>query len=188
MTSAARRSGALLPRRFATALCIAAAVLVSTPGPALADVPVGPARYVPCPSPTGEAERYTGPAAPYRCHSAVRDPLGNDVILRQGRSEGSGPGAFGWLHASLDHNVSDEAIERVVSSAHPLSAPQRRVRYIAEFRADGHDVISVWVEVDRKPSNQAPDTQPFGVVTAYCKIPAKANPENKCPQWVNDTL
>lgn len=44
------------------------------------------------------------------------------------------------------------------------------------------------VEVDRQPSGRAPDGEPFGVVTAYCKIPANANPENKCPEWVNDSL
>jgi hypothetical protein len=92
------------------------------------------------------------------------------------------------LHALQDHNVSDEVIERVVSSAYPIIAPQRRQRYIAEFRVEGRGVMSVWVEVDRSPSNQAPDSRPFGVVTAYCKIPAKADPENKCPQWVNVSI
>ena len=36
-------------------------------------------------------------------------------------------------------------------------------------------------------SNMAPDRAPFGVLTAYCKLPAKAGAENK-PDWVNDTL
>jgi hypothetical protein len=40
----------------------------------------------------------------------------------------------------------------------------------------------------RSPSNKAPDSAPFGGVTAYCKIPAKADAENKCPQWVNDSI
>lgn len=169
-------------------LLLACAAPVSTALIAHADVPVGPARLVPCPAPTGDPARYQGDKAPYACHSAVVDPLNNTVILRQGRSDGAGPGAFGWLHASLDHNVGDDAIERVVSSAYPITAPNRRFRYIAEFRADGRDVIAVWVEVDRKPSGDAPDQQPFGVVTAYCKYPAKPDPENKCPDWVNDTL
>jgi hypothetical protein len=163
-------------------------VVLTLPGAAPADVPVGPAHYVPCPPPTGELTRYQGGNEPYRCHSAVVDPVDNVVILRQGRSDASGVSAFGWLHALQDHNVSDEVIERVVSSAYPLSAPQQRRRYIAEFRVEGRGVMSVWVEVDRAPSNQAPDSQPFGVLTAYCKVPAKADPESKCPQWVNDSI
>jgi hypothetical protein len=57
-----------------------------TGGAAHADVPVGPARLVPCPADTGNSANYPGAKAPYVCHSAVQDPLGNIVILRQGRS------------------------------------------------------------------------------------------------------
>lgn len=109
-------------------------MLLGSVSAASADTPVGPPRYVPCPGITGDQARYKGPAAPYVCHSAVMDPAGNVVILRQGRSD-TGPSAFGMLHALLDHNVSDEAVERVVSSAYPLRAPKNRVRYIAEFRS-----------------------------------------------------
>jgi hypothetical protein len=49
-------------------------------------------------------------------------------------------------------------------------------------------VISVWVEVDTKRSNRAPDAEPLGVVTAFCKFPADPDPEDKCPDWVNDSL
>jgi len=49
-------------------------------------------------------------------------------------------------------------------------------------------VRPVWVEVDRKRSNRAPDAEALGVVTAHCKVPAKAELENKCPDWVNDSL
>ncbi|WP_433784363.1 hypothetical protein ACQPX6_29535 [Actinomycetospora sp. CA-101289] len=168
-------------------LVAAVAMVVMLAGTAVADVPVGSARYVPCPPPTGDASRYVGAAAPFRCHSAVADPLGNTVVLRQGRSD-AGPSAFGMLHALVDHNVEDHVIERVVSTAFPLTAPRGRVRYIAEFRVEGQGTMSVWVEADPRPSNQAPDDQRFGVVTAYCKVPLSANPENKCPDWVNDTL
>lgn len=159
-----------------------------TEGTAHADVPVGPARLVPCPADTGKSANYPGAKAPYVCHSAVQDPLGNIVILRQGRSNGSGPGAFGWLHALQDHNVEDHTIEKVVSSATGISAPNRRKRYIAEFRSNNHPVMSVWVEVDPSPSNSAPDSEGFGVVTAYCKIPSRADPERLCPDWVNETI
>ena len=175
-------------RRLIRAAALALCLLVALAGPAAADVPVGPARYVPCPGSTGESHRYRSPErVPYRCHSAVVDPLGNVVILRQGRSD-AGPSAFGWLHALVDHNVDDHVIEQVVSSAYPLRAPKGRIRYIAELRVSGHGVMTVWVEVDRAPSNRAPDGEPFGVVTAYCKLPINPNPENKCPEWVNDSL
>ena len=169
-------------------LTLAAFSLVAGAGTAHADVPVGPARYVPCPPPTGDAARYTGPAAPYICHSAVVDPVGNVVILRLGQSYASTESAFGMLHTLRDHNVEDHVVERVVSSAYSLSAPSGRRRYIAQFRSDGYGVMSVWVEVDPRPSKDAPDGEPFGVLTAYCKLPAKADPENRCPDWVNDTL
>jgi hypothetical protein len=84
--------------------------------------------------------------------------------------------------------VGDHVVERVVSSAFPMSAPRGRVRYTAELRVEGRGVMAVWVEVDPAISNEAPDDEPLGVVTAYCKVPAKANFENKCPEWVNDSL
>jgi hypothetical protein len=170
---------------FLLATLLAASIAAGT---AHADVPLGPAHVVPCPGGTGGGPSYHGGKEPYRCHSAVVDPLGNTVILRQGRSDGSGVSGFGWLHALNDHNVSDIAIERVVSSAYPISAPRNRVRYIAELRVESWGIMSIWVEVDRSESRDAPDGEPFGVVTAYCKIPHNANPENKCPEWVSDSL
>lgn len=174
-------------RRTVTIMAAAVALMPALAGAAWADVPVGPAMYVPCPPPTGDARIYQGAAAPFRCHSAVVDPLGNVVVLREGRSD-AGPSAFGWLHTLLDHNVADHTVERVVSSAYPLTAPRGRVRYIAELRVEGYGVMSVWVEADPSPSGEAPDSERFGVVTAYCKLPYNANPENKCPDWVNESL
>lgn len=100
----------------------------------------------------------------------------------------AGPSAFGWLHALFDHNVDDHVIERVISSSYPRTAPGSRFRYSAELRVRGYGIMAVWVEISRKPSDDAPDDEPFGVLTAYCKVPAKADPENKCPEWVNDSL
>lgn len=118
----------------------------------------------------------------------MRDPLGNVVILRQGRSDASGPSAFGMLHALLDHNVQDHVVERVISSSYPRTTSRGRLRYSAEFRHDGFGVMAVWVDTDPAGSKQAPDAEPFGVVTAYCKIPRQAEAENRCPAWVNETL
>lgn len=174
--------------RIAAVLLAVLLTAIVTPGWASADVPLGPAIYTPCPAGTAGGPSYRGAAAPYRCYSAVVDPLGNTVILREGQSDGSGESGFGWLHALYDHNVSDTAVERVVSSAYPISAPKGRVRYIAELRVEGRGVMAIWVEVDRSSSDKAPDREPFGVLTAYCKVPSKANLENKCPAWVNDSL
>lgn len=173
--------------RALTALLAGVAVL-ALPATAAADAPVGPTRFVACPSGTDDHYAYQGALLPYRCHSAVRDPLGNVVILRQGRSDASGPSAFGMLHTLLDHNVEDHVIERVVSSAYPRTGPRGRLRYGAEFRSAGFGVMAVWVDADPARSKEAPDTEPFGVVTAYCKIPRNADAENRCPAWVDETL
>ncbi|MDQ4116467.1 MAG: hypothetical protein M3235_05825 [Actinomycetota bacterium] len=109
------------------------------------------------------------------------------MVLREGRSD-TGPSAFGWLHALIDHNVDDHVIERVVSKAYPLTGPRGRVRYIAELRVEQRGIMSVWVEVDPRASDEAPDDERFGVLTAYCKLPQGSLPENKCPSWVNDSM
>src|SRR3954447_3233696 len=103
--------GGTMRRTAALAAALALLALPALAVPAAADTPVGPAHYVPCPGITGNAAHYAAvEAAPYRCHSAVVDPLGNTVILRQGRSD-AGPSAFGWLHTLFDHNVDDFVVE-----------------------------------------------------------------------------
>ena len=173
--------------RVFTAISAAVAVF-GLPAVAVADVPVGPAQLVACPPGTDDHYAYAGPQQPFRCHSAVRDPLGRVVILRQGRSDASAPSAFGMLHALLDHNVEDHVIERVISSAYPRTTSRGRLRYSAEFRSKGAGVMAVWVDIDPAASKEAPDREPFGVLTAYCKLPSKADAENRCPDWVNATL
>jgi hypothetical protein len=111
-------------RRMFLIVSLTSVGVLAGSGVAVADEPLGPARMVPCPPPTSTPARYTGSLGLYRCHSAVLDPLGNVVILRQGRSD-AGPGAFGMLHALVDHNVEDIVIERVVSSAYPRTASAR---------------------------------------------------------------
>ncbi len=171
--------------RAGVAALVATSAFVLTAGTANAGVPVGPSHPVACPPGTAGHLRYPGPLA---CHSAVLDPAGRTVVLRLGRSDASGASAFGMLHALVDQGVEEHVVERVVSSALPMSSSRGRVRYIAEFRRDGHRVMAVWVEVDLTPSKDAPDGEPFGVVTAYCKVPARGHAENRCPEWVNDTL
>lgn len=129
-----------------------------------AEAPLEPPRYVPCPAPTDEPGRYEGGHAPFRCRSAVMDPNGLVVILREGRSAADGPGPFGLRHAVADRGVGEEVIARVVSSVVPANGQQRRLHYVAQLGE-----VAVWVVVDRGPSRQAPDTRPFGVITAFCR-------------------
>jgi hypothetical protein len=157
------------------------AAVVAAVAPAMADAEE-PARYVPCPVPTDDPARYEGEAAPFRCHFAVADPGGLVVILREGWAGDVRRGPFGRQHASIDRGVSEEVIARVVSTVRPVEGELRRLHYIAEVRS-GAESKAVWVVVDRAPSKQAPDTRPFGVITAFCRT-AGGEPE-RCPDWVS---
>jgi hypothetical protein len=156
-------------------LCVligAAVVALTTPAVAGAAVR--------CPVPTDDPARYEGANAPFRCHFAVTDPNGLVVILRQGRPAAAGPGPFGRQHAAVDRGVSEEVIARVVSSVQPVEGQQRRLHYVEEVRVES-EVVEVWVVVDRAPSRQAPDTRPFGVVTAFCR--QGGGEPQRCPSW-----
>lgn len=173
--------------RTAAVLIGTALALVAMPGAGGAEPPAHPPRSVPCPVPTDDPARYPGASAPYRCHSAVVDPVGRIVILREGRTRSTGANAFGRRHVELDRGVTAVVIERVVSSALPVDTVGRRQRYSADVSGPGGAVVSVQVEVDRARSHQAPDTRPFGVITAYCVRPTGTGPE-RCPSWVDAAL
>lgn len=168
-----------LHRSIRYLLAFLGAAVVAMP-PAVADP------YVPCPVPTDDPARYEGPHAPFRCHFAVADPNGLVVILREGRAADAGPGPFGRRHAAIDRGVSDEVIARVVSTVRPTEGEQRRLHYVEEVRM-GEAAVAVWVVVDRAPSRQAPDTRPFGVITAFCRDVVSGEPE-RCPSWVGAAL
>jgi hypothetical protein len=153
-------------------------LVVMTPTPAGAAAPV--TRDVSCPVPTDDPARYEGPNAPFRCHTAVADRDGLVVILREGRAAADGTGPFGRRHAATDRGVSEEVIARVVSSVRPGDGRQRRLHYVEKVRM-GSETIEIWVVVDRAPSRQAPDTRPFGVITAFCRKGGGV-PE-RCPSW-----
>lgn len=131
---------------------------------------------MPCPVPTDDPARYEGAHSPFRCHSAFTDVNGLVVILREGRPAAAGPGPFGRQHAATDRGVGAEVIARVVSTARPTEGLQRRLHYVEEIR-EGAEAAEVWVVVDRAPSRQAPDTRPFGVITAFCRSPGGGVPE-----------
>lgn len=178
LTARARRSTVRTRRLL---VFVGLALVAMTPATAAATVPGAVARYLPCPVPTDDPARYDGPNAPFRCHSAVADPNGLVVILREGRAAVAGPGPFGRQHAAIDRGVSDEVIARVVSTVQPVDGQQRRLHYIEEIRM-GSEAVEVWVVVDRAPSRQAPDTRPFGVITAFCRKVGGGEPE-RCPLW-----
>jgi hypothetical protein len=180
LTARARRSTVRTRRLL---VFVGLALVAMTPATAAATVPGAVARYLPCPVPTDDPARYDGPNAPFRCHSAVADPNGLVVILREGRAAVAGPGPFGRQHAAIDRGVSDEVIARVVSTVQPVDGQQRRLHYIEEIRI-GSEAVEVWVVVDRAPSRQAPDTRPFGVITAFCREVGGGQPE-RCPSWVS---
>jgi hypothetical protein len=173
------------PRRLIRCLLVlvGVAVVAMTPAVAGAAEPDRVARYVPCPVPTDDPARYEGPHAPFRCHFAVADPNGLVVILREGRAAAAGPGPFGREHAAVDRGVGDAVIARVVSTVRPSEGEQRRLHYVEEVRL-GEAVVAIWVVVDRGPSRQAPDTRPFGVITAFCRDVGGGEPQ-RCPSWVS---
>jgi hypothetical protein len=149
---------------------------------AVLTTPAIAAAAVPCPVPTDDPARYEGANTPFRCHFAVVDANGLVVILREGRAAADGPGPFGRRHAAIDRGVSEEVIARVVSSVQPIEGQQRRLHYVEEVRAES-EVAEVWVVVDRAPSRQAPDTRPFGVITAFCR--QGGGEPQRCPSWVS---
>ena len=159
--------------RFFAVLAVLIAALSATPE-ANAETPLGPAKYVPCPIPTDDPTLYGRDDVAFRCRTAVTDPDGLVVILREG-SATAGKSSFGVLHAVIDRGVGEDLIARVVSSVRPVPGPQRRLHYIAELGK-----LSVWVVVDRGPSKQAPDTRPLGLITAFCR-PEVEPP--RCPDW-----
>ena len=164
--------------RLSVVLAAVVAALLTAPA-AHAQTPLGPARHVPCPVPTDDPARYAPANAAFGCRTAVADPDGLVVILREGRPASAGPGPFGIAHAAADRGVGEDLITRVVSSVRPIPGEQRRLHYIAELGE-----VAVWVVVDRAPSRQAPDTRPFGVITAFCRSAPDAEAQ-RCPESVS---
>lgn len=124
------------------------------------------------------------PSAPrFNCLSVTLDGSGEKVVLRQGAS-----GAFGYLHALLDHNADQQTIEHVISNnAGGYLQPNGRYLYGMGYLSE--DGIEILVEViqERDSSADSPDPYELGVITAYCKDSPGA-PTRTCPQWVNDQL
>ena len=125
------------------------------------------------------------PSAPrFNCLSVTLDGSGEKVVLRQGAS-----GAFGYLHALLDHNADQQTIEHVISNnAGGYLQPNGRYLYgMGYLSEDGIQSPGEMFE-ERDSSADSPESpDELGVITAYCKDSPGA-PTRTCPQWVNDQL
>ncbi|MGI5127080.1 hypothetical protein ACQEVB_09735 [Pseudonocardia sp. CA-107938] len=106
---------------------------------------------------------------------------GNPIIVRLGRPGSLGSGAFGLVHFTTDHNLSDDAVATVIANN---AAPQRRSfdnrwLYGLTARLGDYSLVTIEVVVDPSPSV---DGQPFGVVTAYCLGPTR------CPDGIDQAM
>lgn len=154
-----------------------------------ADVKIipGPPIESPCPAAASH------PQTPYNCEAMFPNMFGENQIVRYGRQNSDpapgGGGAFGWMHALLDHNLDIDAIGKVINHAHPIPIGGR-TEYQATFRAHGAVVTRVMVRVEsgKMQESGAPDDgYPMGVVTGYCKTGPEAG-EGRCGDWVNDSI
>ncbi|MCM3882834.1 hypothetical protein [Frankia sp. R82] len=155
----------------------------SLPALGVAPVALASASNVSCPFNT----YYRGAQSPWSCMTIQKDNggRGHSVWVRQGRAGSSG---FGYLHAYVDHNLDLGAIEAtVLNSSHGIRQPNGRYLYGEQFRARGRPVEYVEVYEERGPGSGSPDRNEMGVVTAYCRNSSYVT-ENRCPDWVNDTL
>jgi hypothetical protein len=138
-------------------------------------------------SPCPKGTTYKGKHAPYSCMEIIPDNYGkgHSVWVRVGRA---GSGAFGYSHAYIDHNLDLGPIEHVIlSSSHGLKQGNGRYEYGAKFTNGKNTLQWVYIYEQRAEGKGSPDKHPLGMVTAFCKN-ASYKEENKCPDWVNETL
>jgi len=155
------------------------------PGPGEVTITPGPPVIEPCPSETLHS------GSVFNCEEAWRDAYGKLVVARKGRSDSeatSGHGAFGWIHALVDHTMDLDAIGKIVnvSVKTPIAGRQE---YTAQFKIRGEPVIRAFVRTIEAPQSEDGhlDEYDMGLLTAYCKTGSEAG-EGFCPRWVNDTL
>jgi hypothetical protein len=110
---------------------------------------------------------------------------GHEVLLRQGRAD---PKGFGLLHAE-EHNVNEHTIATTIVNnqlglpdTRPTGGPTRFI-YGETYMIGPFALETVEVIEDRATSTASGDTQPQGVVTAYC-----VGDMPKCPDEVNASV
>lgn len=141
-----------------------------------ADGQMSPMTSSDCPSEIGD---YEGDDAIYNCVHRYQDLGGNWNNVRYGAK-----GRFGQQHYQFDHHVEDHAVELLLQDYLPvnISPNVSRVRYATKFHIGPNDIIGFRVISDWGPSNAAPDSTQFGVVTAYCDLPETPDEKLKyCP-------
>jgi hypothetical protein len=160
-------------------------VPTSGPGPGEVNITPGPAVTTDCPAET------LHPNTPFHCEEAWRDAYGKVVVARTGRSDSAstpGHGAFGWMHALIDHHMDLDAIGKIVnvSVKTPIAG---RFEYQAQFKVNGQPYIRAFVRTQESPQAEDGhlDEYSMGLITAYCKTGSEAG-EGFCPDWVNETL
>lgn len=129
---------------------------------------VTPAARTSCPPGTDH-----GDDSIYTCITQFEDVQGNTNVLRRGRAHNVGRGGFGQGHYKNDHHVEDRAVELLVQDSAPqqISPKGTRYRYAKVFKVNGNNVIAFQVITNWAPLSGGPDTQQFGIVTAYCSDP-----------------
>ncbi|WP_458688772.1 LGFP repeat-containing protein [Nocardia tengchongensis] len=161
--------------------------IVPTAGPAPGEVTItpGPPVAVQCPSAT------VHPGTPFNCEEAWRDAYDKVVVARTGRSDSAaspGHGAFGYMHALVDHHMDLDAMGKIVSISRKVPIAGR-MEYSAQFKVNGQPYVRAFVRTQESPQTEDGhlDEEDMGVITAYCKTESEAG-EGFCPDWVNDTL
>ncbi|MFD3430548.1 LGFP repeat-containing protein [Nocardia fluminea] len=151
------------------------------------EVPIVPGIPMAMPCPSGTSH----PGTPYNCEEAWPDAYGKVVLARTGRSNGAaipGHGAFGYLHALMDHGMDMDAMGKIVNVSRKVAIAGRQ-EYSAQFKVDGHPYIRAFVRTQESPQTEQGtlDQEDMGLITAYCKTGSQAA-EGYCPDWVNETL
>ncbi|PPJ36679.1 hypothetical protein C5E45_19215 [Nocardia nova] len=161
--------------------------VVPTAGPAPGEVTItpGPPVAVQCPSAT------VHPGTPFNCEEAWRDAYNKVVVARTGRSDSAatpGHGAFGYMHALVDHHMDLDAMGKIVNVSRKVPIAGR-MEYSAQFKVNGQPYVRAFVRTQESPQTEDGhlDEEDMGVITAYCKTESEAG-EGFCPDWVNDTL
>ena len=133
---------------------------------------------------------YSGAHAPWSCMEIAADNAGkgHDVWFRVGKASTSTVSGFGYAHFYIDHNLDlDPALVIIYNNAHGIKQTNGRYLYGEAFRSPKGVLQYVEVYEQRTVGTGSPDKHPMGVVTAFCRNASYVE-ENKCPEWVNETL
>lgn len=124
------------------------------------------------------------PTGPYACMLGVKNHAGRLVLVRYGRT---GDGAFGYLHALIDHNL-DLVLwtERIVPTEDGNNYALGRYSYYAALvPPKGEQTVTIKLVEDTFFPRDHNDGYETGILTGYC-IDNSGQEESKCPNWVDE--